>query len=66
MDNFFSYIFNTLYMLNVYLLLHVRIDCQVVEYPSQEVARGVEPADHHRDRVGREEFLVVAVLLKDY
>ena len=52
-------------MLNVYLLLHVRIDCQVVEYPSQEVARGVEPADHHRDRVGREKFLVVAVLLED-
>ena len=49
----------------VYLLLHVRIDCHVVEYPGQKVARGVEPADHHRDRVGREKFLVVAVLLED-
>ena len=43
----------------------MRVDCEVVHHPGQEVARRVEPADHHRDGVGGEELLVVAILFDE-
>ena len=56
----------TQYLLDLFknLLLHVRVDCEVVHHPGQKATRGVKPADHHRDGVGREELLVVPILLE--